>query len=123
MFKMLKPCLTLLLGFYAGIILYVFFAIMHIDTLANFETAVAFESIGFVLLGYFVMQGVGLRHIKTGYFVPLMVVTILYTCILDAINLLCIAEMKMVWFTLIHFVLLFAYCIVSIPMYIMGRNK
>ena len=41
--------------FYFVIILYIFFAILHIDTLKNFETALAFELIGFFLLLYFIL--------------------------------------------------------------------
>lgn len=112
-----------MLCFYIGIIMYVMFRILHVDVLANFEAAMAFELIGFLLLTHFVLCGIWTGTIKTGYFVPLMMVTILYTVILDIINFWCVTEMKNVWFVLVHFVLLFVYCMISIPMYIMGRDK
>ncbi|WP_455903004.1 hypothetical protein [Clostridium sp.] len=121
--KMTAVLSMLLLCFYGGIVLYVFFAILHIDALANFETAMAFQIIGFVCLIYFVHCGIYPGKIKTGFFVPLIVATVLYTCILDALNFTCVAQIKHIWFVLIHFITLFVYFMVSVPMYIMGRNK
>ena len=112
-----------MLCFYIGIIMYVMFRILHVDVSANFEAAMAFEVIGFLLLTYFVLCGVWMTNMKTGYFVPLMMVTILYTIILDVINFWCVTAMKNVWFVLVHFVLLFIYCLISVPMYIMSRDK
>lgn len=111
-----------LLTFYIGIILYVFFAILHIETLANFESAMAFEIIGFLLLIYFVMSSLLSKRIKAGFLVPLITVTVIYTVILDVINIVCIIKMPHIFFVLLNFVLLFIYCLISMPMYIMGRR-
>jgi hypothetical protein len=113
---------TLLIAFYVAIIMYVFFAILHIDTLANFETGIAFEIIGFVLLAYFILGNIFSKPIKTGFFVPLILATVVYTVILDVINIACITTMPHSFFILFNFILLFVYCLVSIPMYIMGRR-
>lgn len=122
--KKLTVILSLfLLCFYIGIIMYVMFRILHVEVLANFETAIAFEVIGFLLLICFVLCGICAGALKVGYYVPLMIATILYTIILDMINFLCVTEMRHIWFVLLHFVLLFVYCLISIPMYIMGRDN
>ena len=108
--------------FYVTIILYVFFAVLNINTLENFVSALVFESVGFIALAYFIFCNLFSKPIKVGYFVPLVMVTVIYTIVLNIVNMACVAVMSSVFFTLIHFVLLFVYCVVSIPMYIMGRR-
>lgn len=110
------------LGFYFLIVLYIFFAILHIDALKNFETALAFELVGFVLLLYFILGNIILKPIKIGFYIPILIATVLYTVFLDVVNIVLIASMPNVYFILIHLILLFIYCIISIPMYIMGRR-
>ena len=44
----------ILLAFYITIILFTFFAVLHIDKVNNFATALVFEIIGFVLLAFFI---------------------------------------------------------------------
>lgn len=112
----------IILIFYISIIMYVFFAILHIEALANFESAMTFEIIGFFLLAYFIMDNILSKRIKIGFFVPLIIVTIIYTLILDVINIACVTTMPHIFFVLLNFVLLFIYCLVSMPMYIMGRR-
>lgn len=108
--------------FYVAIILYVFFAVLNINTLENFASALIFEIMGFLALAYFIFCNMFSNPIKVGYFVPLVMTTVVYTVILDAVNIACITTVGNVFFTLIHLVLLFAYCLVSIPMYLMGRR-
>lgn len=110
------------LGFYFLIVLYIFFAILHIDALKNFETALAFELVGFFLLLYFILGNIFFKPIKIGFYIPILITTVLYTVFLDLINMVLIASMPNVYFILIHLILLFIYCIISIPMYIMGRR-
>ena len=111
-----------LLAFYMGIILYIFFIILHIETLVNFEAAIAFEIIGFLLLTYLIIGNLLTKRIKVGFFVPLVTVTVLYTLILDVLNTVCIITMPHIFFVLLNFVLLFIYCLISMPMYIMGKR-
>lgn len=113
---------SVILCFYAVIIMYVFFAILHIDILANFESAMVFEIIGFALLTFFVLSNSLSKSIKNGYLVPLIMITVIYTVILDVVNLVLVTTMPNVFFVLTNFVLLFIYCLISIPMYIMGRK-
>ncbi len=112
-----------LLAFYLGILMYVFFAVNHIEKMINFSSAMIFEIIGFLLLGYLVFGKLLSKRIKTGFFVPLVAVTVIYTIILDVINLICVRTMSHEFFILLNLVLLFVYCIVSIPIYIIGKNE
>lgn len=111
-----------LLIFYIAIIFYVFFAVLNINTLINFVPALIFEMIGFLILAYFVLSNMFSNSIKVGFFIPLLVTTVVYTIVLDVINIACITSVGSVFFTLIHLVVLFVYCLVSIPMYLMGKR-
>lgn len=113
---------TFIIAFYAVIIMYVFFAVLHIDTLANFVSAMIFEIVGFCLLTYFVLGNILAKPIKTGYFVPLILATVVYTVALDVVNIACVTAMSNVFFVLVNLILLFIYCLVTIPMYVMGRR-
>lgn len=112
----------IILAFYIGIIIYVFLEVLNADTLANFGIAMTFEIIGFLLLIYFAVGNFLLKKIKTGFFVPLVMATVIYTVILDVINIACIGTMPKVLFILLNLSLLFVYCLVSMPMYFMGRK-
>lgn len=111
-----------ILIFYISIIMYVFFAILKIDALANFKSAMVFEIIGFLILTYFIMGNLLSKRIKTGFLVPLIIITVVYTVILNVVNIACIIAMPHTIFLLINLVLLFIYCLISMPMYIMGRR-
>ena len=115
-------CSGCILIFYICIVLYVFFAILKINTLANFESAMMFEIIGFLLLAYFVIDSLLLKSIKTGFLVPLIIVTIAYTIILDVINIALVAAIPQTIFIFLNLVLLFIYCLISMPMHIIGRR-
>lgn len=88
----------------------------------SLEDKAAFGIIGFLALAYFIFCNMFSNPIKVGYFVPLVMTTVIYTIVLDVINIACITSVSSVFFTLIHLVVLFVYCLVSIPMYLMGRR-
>lgn len=111
-----------LLAFYLAIVMYVFFAVLHIEVLANFETGMFFEMLGFIILSYFVLGNLLSKRVKTGFFVPLIIITVIYTIILDVINMVCIIIMPHTLFVLLNIVLLFVYCLISMPMFIMGEK-
>ena len=111
-----------LVAFYIVIILYVMFEIIGINTLENFGTALSFEITGFILLIYFVMANIWGKKFKTGFYVPLVVATILYTILLDALNMALVSVISHSIFTLLNMVLLFIYGLISVPMYIMGKR-
>ncbi len=113
---------SFMIALYIVIILYVFFAVLHVDILANFLSALVFEIIGFILLAYFVLGNILSKSIKTGFFVPLIMATVIYTIALNIINLVLITLMPTTFFILTNFILLFIFCIISIPMYIMGKR-
>lgn len=112
----------LMIVFYVLILSYSFFVVLNIDTIENYEISIVFEGIGIIALFYFICGNILNKPIKTGYFVPLLIITITYTIILDILNLVLITSLSHVWFVLMNMVLLFIYCLVSIPMYVMGRK-
>lgn len=111
-----------LLVFYVAIILYIFFGVIHIQVLHNYVTGMVFEIIGFGFLGFLVLGNMLSHSIKTGYSVPIVMVTIIYTILLDTLNIAGSLTMPGPFFTLFHLILLFVYCLVLIPMYVMGKR-
>ena len=87
-----------------------------------------FLIIGVLIIGYIIgyythsPTNIIYKPIKIGFFVPLMVVTVIYTIVLDVVNLALMVTMPHVLFLLTNFCLLFIYCLISTPMYIMGRK-
>lgn len=114
--------IVFLLCFYIAIIMYIFLGILHIDVLQNFVAGIIFEIIGFVLLAVIILNKFILKPIKTGYYIPIVVITIIYTIFLNLLNILAISIMESSVFILLHLILLFAYCLLSVPMYIMGKR-
>ena len=99
--------------FYIAIVLFVLFGIIKEDTIDNFKSAVAFEFAGFDFLIILIIGNVIKKHIT---------VSVLYTIILDIVNLALIDKISNKYFILINFILLFMYCLTSIPMYFVGRR-
>ncbi len=121
--KKIATALTgVLLLFYMGIISFVFVAILDAFDRDNGIAAMIFEIIGFLFLAVFVLKNIVDRTVKYGYFVPLITVTVIYTVILDYINMVLIDKISNKYFILINLVVLFLYCLVSVPMYLMGRK-
>lgn len=110
-----------LLFFYIVIIMYIFFGVIHDNAGDNFITALFFEFIGFMLLAFLVMVNILAKLIKTGFFVPLIMVTVIYTLILDVLNMVLIG-INHRYFLLVNLVLLLIYGVIATPMYIMGRK-
>lgn len=111
-----------LLAFYIGIIMYAFFEVLHIPEYTNFVSALVFEMIGFLILAYVILGNILSRRIKIGFWIPLIMITVVYSIILDVINMVYINAVKSSLFILLQLVLLFVYCLLSIPVYIMGRK-
>lgn len=111
-----------LLAFYMLIIMYLFFGVLHIDLLENCFAGMLFQCIGFLILCVLVLGQIVARPIKAGYFAPIVLITAFYTLILDVMNCLAIMLMPTPLFFFLHLLLLFVYCIVTVPMYLMGRK-
>ena len=110
----------ILLAFYITIILFTSFAVLHIDKVNNFATALVFEIIGFVLLAFFILVNIFGSKVKVGYLASLIGTTVFYTVILDVINLGLVRTMPHNLFFLVNLIVLFIYCLISVPIYIMG---
>lgn len=108
---------------YIALIMYLFFVVVHVDLVSNFITAIIFQMFGFIVLAYFIIGGILIKPLKIGYFVPLLMVTVVYSIVLDVLSLALVANMPRFLFFFINLFLLFIYSVVAIPMYIMGRKE
>lgn len=112
----------LILVFYIAIIMVVFFPVLHINEADNFAAAMTFEVIGFLVMLLFVIGSILAANVKTGYFVPLLMVSGAYTVIRNLVTMIFMWILPPVAFVLINLILLFVYCVLSVPMYMMGRK-
>ena len=123
-----KIALSLIpVALYIVIIEYVLFAIVKITESDNFIAGFVFETVGIVFLVAVIMAALGLitgvGNIKIGFLVPIITITVLYTALLDLINILGTLTMSGTWFVLLHLLLLFVYLIITIPMLIAGKSE
>ena len=114
--------IAFLIAFYTVIIFFLMLTIFNIDETDNFGTAIIFEIIGIVLIAFFILGGILSESISTGYLVPLIMVTVIYALVLDVINIVMAGTMSNNFFVLINLIVMFVYCMISIPMYVMGRK-
>ena len=112
---------SLLFAFYIGIILFILFAVVNASRFVNCGVAVAFEAIGFLLLGLIIYRVI-VNPIRVGYAVPLVIATVIYSLTLDVICLLFVSTMPFTLFISLNLILLFLYCLISIPMIVTGRK-
>lgn len=123
-----KIALSLIpVALYIVIIEYVLFAIVKITESDNFIAGFVFETVGIVFLVAVIMAALGLitgvGNIKIGFLVPIITITVLYTALLDLINILGTLTMSGTWFVLLHLLLLFVYLVITIPMLIAGKSE
>ena len=123
-----KIALSLIpVALYVVIIEYVLFAIVKIKDSDNFIAGFIFETVGIIFLVAVIMAALGLitgvGNIKIGFLVPIVTVTVLYTALLDLINILGTLTMSGTWFVLLHLLLLFVYLVITIPMLIAGKSE
>lgn len=123
-----KIALSLIpVALYIVIIEYVLFAIVGINDTKNFVAAFVFETLGIVLLVAVVMAMLGLitgiGDIKLPFLLPLTLVTVFYTILLDVLNIFAAPAMSGTWFVLLHLILLFLYLVISIPLFIAGKSE
>ncbi len=109
-----------MLLFYFVIVMYTLLAVVHVNGFLNLIGSMVFEGIGFVLLACLVLSNILFRNIKIGYYAPLIMITVFYILLLNVINLFCVKIMPNSLFILVNLIVLFAYCLLAIPMYIKG---
>ncbi len=123
-----KIALSLIpVALYIVIIEYVLFAIVGINDTENFVAAFIFELLGVILLIAVVLAMLGLitgiGNIKIGFLLPIILVTVFYTILLDVLNIFAAPAMSGTWFILLHLILLFIYLVVTIPLLIAGKSE
>ena len=102
--------------------MYVLCAIRNDDKVGNFGYAMFFQMIGICLLIYIIFTSILKKAHDVGYSIPLIMVTIVYNGLLDIVSFV-FFNMTKTYFVLVNIVLFFVYCLVSVPMYIMGNNR
>jgi len=107
---------------YIALVMVLIFGVVHVNRVANFGVAMIFQSCGFVMLALFVFLGILRKPVKTGYFVPLLIVTVVYVIILNVLCLALVAIIPRFLFIVFNLILLFLYSVISIPMYVMGQR-
>ena len=122
--KTITIALSLLIFvFYCVIIEYVMFGIVNIHLCKNYICGMIFGIIGFVILLLQIGVSVIKRgYIKLGYLVPMVTITVVYTVLLNVLNIWGSIFISSVFFTLLHMVLLFLYLLIVVPMFIMGKQ-
>lgn len=123
---MKKGIVISLVGFilflYIFIIIFILFGVVHIHRIGNFIVAMPFEIIGIGILAGVILMQFSSKPIKVGYYVPLVEVMMVYTLLLNILNIWGSVTLgKMILF-LLNFLLLFFYSLISIPMFIMGKR-
>ncbi len=108
--------------FYVATILYVSIGVIHVDVLDNYLSSMIYQTIGFIFLAYFIFCNIISKPIKTGYLVPLIMATAIYTIAVNVVNVALVASIPHIFFVLINRGLLLLYALISIPMYVMGRK-
>ena len=109
--------------FYIFIVMYLFFHILNINETDNFQSALLFEIIDFVLFGYLILRNFFSNPIKAGYFVPLTIVAVVYSLIVNVVNLFLALIISNTILILLNLIVLFLYFLISVPMYLMGINN
>lgn len=112
----------LLLVFYIAIIMYVLINIVKISSYENFLCGITFQIIGFILLAFIIIYGLLGKTIKTGFMIPIIIGTIVYTILLDILNITGIILLPNALFFLVHMILLFVYLLIVMPLLVMGKQ-
>lgn len=109
--------------FYCIIIGFVFFSILKIHVLENFICGLIFELLGTIILFFLIIGNIfNKSKINVGTFVPLVLCTIVYTILLNLFNMSLIIFVPTIFFFLLHFVLLFVYLLIVVPIYLVGKR-
>ena len=119
----LSGILTLLLYlFYAAIMLFIMFELRGIKEAANYKAAMLFEGIGFVIGALVILSRSFAAKLDIGFFIPVLGITMLYTVVLHVLCIILLSIFSSKIFLLVNLLLLFVYCLVTVPMVLMNRK-
>lgn len=107
---------------YYAIVSYVLFAVLNVYICRNFLCGMIFELFSFAMMICIVLANIVGKALKTGYYIPLVIITFIYTLCVHALNIFGIFIIPSIFFVLINMVLLFIYALVGIPMLIVGKQ-
>lgn len=109
--------------FYTATIGYILFGMIRIYDSKNFYTGIFFQLVGTVLLFIAVMlKAIVRRGIDTPYHMAIVLCSVLYTVLLDCLNIFGSCSVPGAMFLLLHMLLLFVYLLIVVPMFITGKQ-
>ncbi len=113
---------AILLVFYLAIFSIITFGIIRFQTHDHFAIAIVFEFIGFLILtAVAIVNMIANPPVKTGFFAPLTIATLVYTVILHILNLLLVPFLPTIWGVLINLIFLFVYLGIGLMFVVAGR--
>ena len=113
---------AILVAFYITIFSIITFGIIGFQHHDHFAIALTFEIIGMLLLiAVAVVNMLVNPPVKTGFFAPLTLMTLVYTALLHILNIILVPFIPGIWGTLLNLILLFVYLGVAIIFVFVGR--
>lgn len=88
----------------------------------NFVVGLIFDIISFVFIFFFVYMNMFTEKMKIGFYIPTVMVTVVYALFLDVFNIFGIMNIGTSKFILSNLIIIFVYLIICIPMFIAGKK-
>lgn len=108
---------------YIIIVGYIFLAFARIDIIGKLLMGIVFEALGAIFVFNFIVRSIAKsQSMKTGYLIPIVICTVLYTLSMNALNIWGSFHLTLAWFVLDHMIWAMIYVLIVIPMYIMGKQ-
>lgn len=102
---------------------YIFLVFARIDMIGKLLTGIVFEVLSAIFIFNFIVRSIAKsQSMKTGYLIPIVMCTVLYTLSMNALNIWGSSHLVLVWFVLAHMIWTMTYILIVIPMYIMGKQ-
>lgn len=113
-----------LLVFLFIILSFVWYDVLDLKISSNFMIGMCFWIINcIILILIFPVKMMSARKIEIGFYVPIIMVTIIYTLLLWGLIAFTLTTVEKTFFVLMNLLLLFLYLLIVIPMIINGTNK
>lgn len=112
----------LLFAFYVAIVLFILLKVLDCSACKNFVSGLIFEILGFVILLAVITCNLFGKPLKTGYLIPVIICTVVYTVLLDLLNFAGMLLLPVPLFILFHLILFFLALLIVMPMLVMGKR-
>ena len=110
-------------AFYAALIFYILVYVVKIGDHKGFAAAVIFEVIGIaVLLMALLWKRLICPGLRIGFNVSLIIAAVVYNAVLCLLNIFALPAMSQSYFIMLQLMLLFVFCLFSLPVILMGNK-